>query len=60
MHTTNSGPCTNKPRCKCIIPNNGMDSNQINKEANRENVISNKSLTVNRDGSDKTRTTAVA
>ena len=43
----------NNPTHKCITLSNGMDSNQINKEVNSEQVISDKIVMANRDGDDK-------
>ena len=55
MHTINNGPCTNNPTHECITLSNGMGSNQINKEANSQHVLSDKRVMVKRDCDDKSK-----
>ena len=55
-----NGPCTNISTHEGIIPSNGTDSRQINREGNNEQVISDQRVPVNRDGDDKTKESVVA
>ena len=50
-----NGSCTNISTHKSITPNDGMDSRQINREANNEQVISDKRVPGKRGNDDKTK-----
>ena len=55
MHIIKNRPCTNNPAHEGITLSKGMDSKQINKEVNSEQVISDKRVLVNRDSDDKSK-----
>ena len=55
MHSINNGLWTNNPTHKHIELSKEMDSNQINKEANSEQVISDKRVMVNIYSDDKSK-----
>ena len=60
-YTINNGPCTNHPTHECATPCKGLENNQMDKEANSDQInsakreISEKEILVHRDDDHKSK-----